>query len=156
MLRKFISWAWRRAPKWARRFGVALVEARFTVTVGAIILDSRDRILLLQHHFRPGSGWGIPGGFIHPREQPEEALRRELREEIGFEVESASMAFVRTLRKYRQVEIIFRCVPKGAPLPQSFEINRANWFDLDSLRVVPKTVTGTKVVTSEDHQNNRY
>lgn len=109
------------------------MESRFTVTVGAIVLDSRGRILLLHHRFRPGSGWGIPGGFIHPREQPEDALRRELREEVGFEIESASVAFVRTLQKYRQVEIIFRCVPGGNPLAQSFEINRADWFDLDSL-----------------------
>jgi ADP-ribose pyrophosphatase YjhB (NUDIX family) len=133
MLRKITSWAWRRAPKWARRFGVALTESRFTVTVGAVVLDTRNRILLLQHHYRPGGGWGIPGGFIHPREQPEEAIRRELREEIGFEIESASVAFVRTLQKYRQVEIIFRCIPKGVPRPRSFEINRADWFELTSL-----------------------
>ncbi len=133
MLRKFIVWAWRRAPKWTRRFGVLLTESRFTVTVGAVVIDSRNRILLLQHRFRPGSGWGIPGGFIHPREQPEEAVRRELREEIGLEIDDTSIAFVRTLQKYRQVEIIFRCAPKGTPLPQGSEVNRAEWFAPDSL-----------------------
>jgi 8-oxo-dGTP diphosphatase len=110
-----------------------LTESRFTVTVGAVVVDSRNRVLLLHHRFRPGSGWGIPGGFIHPREQPEEAIRRELREEVGLEIEGASIAFVRTLQKYRQVEIIFRCVPRGIPLPQGSEINRAEWFDLNSL-----------------------
>ncbi|MGE0132276.1 MAG: NUDIX hydrolase [Blastocatellales bacterium] len=133
MLRKFIAWMWRRAPKWVRRWGVLLAESRFTVTVAAVVVDSRGRVLLLHHRFRPGSGWGIPGGFIHPREQPEEAIRRELREEIDLEIESASIAFVRTLQKYRQVEIIFRCIPKGIPLPQDFEINRAEWFELNSL-----------------------
>jgi len=133
MLKKFIAWAWRRAPKWARRLGVLLTESRFTVTVGAVVFDSRNRVLLLHHRFRPGSGWGIPGGFIHPQEQPEEAIRRELREEIGLEIESAGISFVRTLQKYQQVEIIFRCIPKGIPLPQGFEIKRAEWFDLNSL-----------------------
>ena len=109
------------------------MESRFTVTVGAIILDSQNRILLLQHRFRPGGGWGIPGGFIHPREQPEDAIRRELREEIGFEIEIESLAFVRTLRKYRQVEIIFRCIPRGNSFAQSFEINRVAWFERNSL-----------------------
>jgi len=70
---------------------------------------------------------------MRPGEQPEEAVRRELREEIGLEIEIASLAFVRTLQKYRQVEIIFRCNPKGIPLPQGFEITRAEWFDLNSL-----------------------
>ncbi len=133
MLKRFTAWAWRRAPKWMRRFGVLLTESRFTVTVGAVVVDSRNRVLLLQHRFRPGSGWGIPGGFINPREQPEEAVRRELREEIGLEIEDVSIAFVRTLPKYRQVEIIFRCVPRGIPLPQSSEINSAEWFAPDSL-----------------------
>lgn len=133
LLRKITAWLWRRAPKWARRSGVLLTESRFTVTVAAVVIDSRNRVLLLHHRFRPGSGWGIPGGFINPREQPEEAVRRELREEIGLEIESASLAFVRTLQKYRQVEIIYRCIPQGIPLPQGFEINRAEWFDPDSL-----------------------
>src|SRR5262245_22052505 len=133
MLRRTFAALWRRAPKWARRLGVLLTESRFTVTVGAVVIDSRNRVLLLHHRFRPGGGWGIPGGFMCPREQPEEAVRRELREEIGLEIEVASVAFIRTLQKYRQVEIIFRCAPKGTPIPQGFEINRAEWFELNSL-----------------------
>jgi len=133
MLRQAFAALWRYAPKWARRWGVLLTESRFTVTVGAVVIDSRHRILLLQHRFRPGSGWGIPGGFMRAREQPEEAVRRELHEEIGLEIEVASVAFIRALQKYRQVEIIFRCIPKGIPLTQGFEINRAEWFELNSL-----------------------
>lgn len=133
MLNRTFAVLWRRAPKWARRLGALLVESRFTVTVGAVVIDSRNRVLLLHHRFRPGSGWGVPGGFMRPREQPVEALRRELREEIGLEIEAASVAFVRTLQKYRQVEIIFRCTPKGNPHPRGFEINRAEWFGIDSL-----------------------
>src|SRR5262245_18132649 len=132
MLGRTFAALWRRAPKWARRLGVLLIESRFTVTVGAVVIDSRDRILLLRHRFRPGGGWGIPGGFMRPREQPEEAVRRELYEEIGLEVEVAGVAFIRTLQKYQQVEIIFRCAPKGIPIPQGFEITRAEWFDQDS------------------------
>jgi len=133
MLKRTLGALWRRAPKWARRLGVLLTESRFTVTVGAVVIDSRNRVLLLQHRFRPGHGWGIPGGFLRPRERPEDAVRRELREEIGLEIEILSVAFVRALQKYRQVEIIFRCNPKGIPLPQGFEITGAEWFELNSL-----------------------
>ncbi len=133
MMKRTFAALWRRAPKWTRRFGVLLTESRFTVTVGAVVIDSLGRVLLLQHRFRPGLGWGIPGGFMRPAEQPEEAIRRELREEIGLEIEIPSIAFIRTLQKYRQVEIIFRCIPKGIPLPQGIEINRAEWFELNSL-----------------------
>jgi len=128
---------WRRMPKRFRRWGVLLKESCFTVTAGAILMDDRGRILLLEHRFRPGSGWGIPGGFLKPGEQPEQALRRELREEIGLEVESVEVAFARTLQAYNQVEIIFRCRPRNnwnnRLLPQNHEISRAEWFALDSL-----------------------
>jgi ADP-ribose pyrophosphatase YjhB (NUDIX family) len=133
MLKKVLGALWRHAPKRVRRWGVRLVEPRFTVTVGAVITDERGRVLLLNHVFRVGSGWGIPGGFMEKGEQPEEALRRELREEIGLELESAEIALVRNLRKPNQVEIIFRCRPRGVSGEQSFEIKSAEWFAPDHL-----------------------
>jgi ADP-ribose pyrophosphatase YjhB (NUDIX family) len=133
MLKKLLGSLWRHAPKRVRRLGVRLVEPRFTVTAGAVITDEGGRVLLLNHVFRTGSGWGIPGGFMEKGEQPEEALRRELREEIGLELERAEIAVVRTLRTPRQVEIIFRCRPLGVAKEQSFEIKSAEWFALENL-----------------------
>jgi len=136
MWRRILRALWRSAPKRWRRWGVLLAEARFTVTAGAVMMDAQGRVLLLHHAFRAGSGWGIPGGFINPGEQPEEAIRRELREEIGLEPESIELAFVRTLKAINQVEVIFRCrccQPPGHPQPQSPEVISAEWFALDDL-----------------------
>jgi 8-oxo-dGTP diphosphatase len=133
MLKKVLGALWRHAPKRVRRWGVRIVEPRFAVTAGAVVVDDGGRVLLLNHVFRVGSGWGIPGGFMEKGEQPEEALRRELREEIGLELDSAEIALVRTLRKPRQVEIIFRCRPRGLQGQQSFEIKSAEWFAPESL-----------------------
>ena len=126
---------WRGSPKSVRRWSVWLVEPRFMVTVGAVVLDERRRVMLLNHEFRTGSGWGIPGGFLERGEQPLEALRRELREEVGVEVDAAEIINVRTLRKPQQVEIHFRCRARaGEPAtPQSMEINSVGWFDADRL-----------------------
>ncbi len=99
--------------------------------------DETGQVLLLQHRYRPGfqqgGGWGIPGGFIKPGEQPEAALRRELREEIGLEIETLGVAFVRALERYQQIEIIFRCRPQSDFQPQSREISRAEWFKPEAL-----------------------
>jgi len=111
------------------RFG----QRRFTVTVAAILFDDNDRILLLEHVFRADEGWGVPGGFINRAETPEAALRRELREEIGVEIEDVKIVFSRTLGTLKQVEIYFRARVIGDPKPSSFEINRAQWFALDQL-----------------------
>jgi 8-oxo-dGTP diphosphatase len=113
---------------------VWLIEPRFAVTAGACVLDAAGRVLLLKHAFRTGSGWGIPGGFLEKGEQPEAALRRELREEVGLELASARLAFVRTLARTQQVEIIFCCRAAGSPArPQSDEIDEVAWFAPDAL-----------------------
>lgn len=135
---RMFSTIWRRLPKRVRRWGVLLTETRFTVTTGAVILDEAGRVLLLQHHFRPGSGWGIPGGFMQAGEQPEAALRRELREELGVEVEHIELAFARALERYQQIEIIFRCQVRGALQLRAVEVARATWFTLDAL---PETLS---------------
>jgi ADP-ribose pyrophosphatase YjhB (NUDIX family) len=133
MLKKVLGALWRNAPKSVRRWGVRMVEPRFTVTAGAVVTDEDGRVLLLSHVFRTGSGWGIPGGFMEKGEQPEEALRRELREEVGLELERAEIALVRTLKRPRQVEIIFRCRPNGPLGRRNVEIKSAQWFAPDAL-----------------------
>jgi 8-oxo-dGTP diphosphatase len=129
MLERLLGFAWRSAPKVLRRWSVRLTQQRFTVTVGAVVIDEGERVLLLKHVFRPGGmAWGIPGGFVEHKEQPEDALRRELREEIGLEVEQVEIAFARTLKNPKQLEIVFRCRPRGVATPQSIEIESAAWF----------------------------
>jgi mutator protein MutT len=120
---------WRRTPAKLKRWGVRLTQTRFTVTAGAIITNDEGRVLLLHHRFRPGSGWGIPGGFIKRGEQPDQAMRRELREEVGLEVQDLSLFQTRAFRKARQVEIIFRCRARGETEELSYEIKRLAWFD---------------------------
>lgn len=56
-------------------------------TAGAAVV--RDgKVLVTQRAVDPFKGkWDIPGGFLSAGEEPIEGLRRELREELGIEVE---------------------------------------------------------------------
>jgi NADH pyrophosphatase NudC (nudix superfamily) len=98
-----------------------------------MLFDADGRILLLEHVFRADRGWGMPGGFIAKGEQPEEALRRELREEASIEIADVRFLFSRTLRKLKQVELYFLARVVGDPIPSSFEIKQAKWFALTDL-----------------------
>jgi len=133
MLATLLGQIWRRLPKFVRlrmsRFG----QTSFRVTVAAMLFDNQSRILLLDHVFRADKGWGVPGGFIANGEHPEEALRRELREEVSIEIDEVKLLFVRTLGFIKQVEIYYRARVIGDPKPSSIEIKQARWFALNEL-----------------------
>ncbi|MFY9619079.1 MAG: NUDIX domain-containing protein [Pyrinomonadaceae bacterium] len=133
MFAKIFGSIFRIVPGVFRRRLVRIGQRRFTVTAGAFVFDEQGRILLLEHEFRPDSRWGIPGGFLNKSEQPEDAMRRELREEVALEVDDVQLLFARTLPRPRQVEIHFACTTKGKPTPSSFEIRKAAWFAPDEL-----------------------
>jgi len=57
-------------------------------TVGALLVDGEGRLLLVRRARDPyGGTWDVPGGFLEEAEHPLDALRRDLREETGLDVE---------------------------------------------------------------------
>jgi ADP-ribose pyrophosphatase len=133
VFQNLISRIWHSLPVRLRRWSMRLTHTRFTVTAGAIIFNDQKQVLLLKHRFRAGSGWGLPGGFLERGEQPIEALRRELREEIGLEVEDVEVFAARSFKKPKQVEVLFRARANANVKSLTMEVERAEWFSLDSL-----------------------
>ncbi len=67
---------------------------KLTLVVAVALIDADNRILLAQ---RPEGKqlaglWEFPGGKLDPGERPEDALIRELREELGIIVKEACLA----------------------------------------------------------------
>jgi len=116
-----------------RRWTMRLAHTRFTVTAGGVIFNDKGEVLLLKHRFRAGSGWGLPGGFMENGEQPIDALRRELHEEIGLELDDVKVFAVRSFKKPKQVEVLFRARANAEVKSQTVEVERAEWFSLETL-----------------------
>ena len=58
-----------------------------TIQVVAAIIRDQDRIFVTQRGYGPyKDGWEFPGGKIEPDETPEQALAREIREELDTEI----------------------------------------------------------------------
>ena len=131
MLMQLLGKIWKRMPRGMRARAARSIQVKFTVSAAAVVTNAEGQVLLLNHILRPDSGWGIPGGFIDRGEQPEETLRREVREETGLELEDVRMHRVRTLG--RHIEVIFTARGIGEPQVMSREITELKWFDIDSM-----------------------
>ncbi len=118
---------WKLLPSWVRLYITRATQHKFTASVVGIITNEKGELLLLDHLLRPASGWGLPGGFINASEQPEAAIRREIREETGLELTRVTLYRVRILK--RHVEILFRATSTGPGTIGSREITEIRWFD---------------------------
>lgn len=71
------------------------MQRHFTST--AFVIDSQKRTLLLWH--KRLQRWMPPGGHVDPDETPEEAARRECKEETGLDVDIIGDAQIDVFKK---------------------------------------------------------
>ncbi|MFB5738796.1 NUDIX domain-containing protein, partial [Leptospira wolffii] len=64
------------------------------VRVAALIRNRKGEILLLQQKKKESYYWLLPGGGIEFGENAEDALKRELKEELSLDVTSSSFLFL--------------------------------------------------------------
>ena len=74
-----VAWRYRIAGRVMRLYW--RVARPRTFGVRAVLRDPQGRIALVRHHYV--AGWYLPGGGVDKRESVEEAIRRELREEVA-------------------------------------------------------------------------
>ena len=131
MFRKILGIIWEKIPRSWRVRIIRMTQKKFTASAAAIIINENKQVLLLEHAIRAGGDWGIPGGFLEFGEQAEEAVRRELLEEIALELEN-----VRLFRAHitnRHIEFLFHAETSGVPEIKSGEIRSIGWFGADEL-----------------------
>ncbi|MBL7887394.1 MAG: NUDIX domain-containing protein [Flavobacterium sp.] len=84
----------------------------------AVILKFEDKILFAVRNVDPDKGkWDLPGGFIDPNENAQEAACREIKEELGLDLQPSDLVFLTTspnnyLYKnvpYRTMDLFFQC-----------------------------------------------
>lgn len=108
--------------------------------IGAIVTDAAGRLLLIRRAHDPGAGaWSLPGGRVEPGEDDATALRREMREETGLEVEVGALVGAVEREGSGVVFAIrdYRCrIVAGTPVAGS-DASAVGWFAPEEVAVLP-------------------
>ena len=109
------------------------------VGVGAVVVYG-DRVLLIRRGREPYKGyWAVPGGVQEVGESLEDAVLRELREEVGVDGVVEGVVWVDEIIerdrggrvKYHYVIVDLLVKPLSTVLRPSSEVLEAGWFTID-------------------------
>src|SRR5579875_134896 len=110
---------------------------RSPLLVSAGIIHRNGRVLVGQRrkNDRHPLKWEFPGGKVEPGESPQQALVRELREELQIEARIGS-ELARYEHEYpggSRVHLLFFSVPEFTGEPKGRVFEQIRWTDLDAL-----------------------
>lgn len=125
---------------------------RHTTVVGCLVRDEDNRVLLIKHCKR---GWEIPQGRVEEGENLLDALRREVREEAGVEIEPGPLAAVWSMLTPPSA-VIFTFIGRyaGGELSCSDDSVDACWFsEEEALQLVTGSVMRDRLRVLLEYQD---
>jgi 8-oxo-dGTP pyrophosphatase MutT (NUDIX family) len=110
--------------------------------VAGFIEDKDGRLLVTRRAFEPAKGTlDLPGGFVDYAETAEEALKREIREETGLQVQNLQFLFsIPNIYNYSGLEIhtldlFFRCqIDDFSSMQPADDVAQLLWIDKNDIQ----------------------
>lgn len=123
------------------RFGYTLLKSvwfftRPTISASNCAVINDGAVLLVRHNYGDRESWRLPGGGVHSSEDPGDAIRRELREEVSVEVgDLAEIGYFELVDDFRLVRLhCFAATSKNRIVKvDNREIPEAKWFKVNQL-----------------------
>ena len=111
---------------------------RHTVTNAIILKENNILLVKRAKKLTEGGKWGLVGGFMERDETLEQALRREVFEEVGFRLKKVSFFTVidipnRKGSNWQNLNFIYVCRPGEREGKADWESTEQKWFDLNNL-----------------------
>ncbi len=116
---------------WQRRI-LDRAHPRFLVGVNGLGVGPDGAVILARHRFG-APAWRLLGGFIQRDESLQEALRREIHEETGLEIEVGALLEANTGHRWARVEIIYAYRAVGGHVALTGELLELRAFPPDEL-----------------------
>lgn len=113
------------------------------ISPAIIVLVEKDNTLLLaRSHRHPSGMYSVLAGFVEPGETLEATVRREIREEVGIEVNDIHYFGSQPWPFPNSLMIAFTCSYAGGEITlEEEEIADANWFTAGNLPPIPPKVS---------------
>ena len=95
------------------------------------IIKKRERFLLGKRHIKKALCWEFPGGKVEKNEKLRDALKRELKEELGINI--------KIIKKFKPIKLKgfifygFLCKISNRTSPQNLFHKEIRWFKKDEL-----------------------
>lgn len=135
-----------------------------TVGVAAVIWNDAGQVLLIRRANPPRAGqWSLPGGKVERGETLEGALRREIREETGLEIEILGLAGVAEIvddgpsggngRHYVLIDYAARILSGTARAAS--DAREATWFDYSELEDLPLWDETRRIIAQSAHLHRK-
>lgn len=122
-------------------FLLHFINRHFICSVVGIIRDDQNRILLLEHKYRPDP-LSLPAGWLKKGETPFEALQREIKEETNFEIIPQRILNVIPSKKRSHLEFIISAFYKSGEFVPNKEIKSFSWVQESEIQnTIDKLIT---------------
>ena len=122
------------------------------LTVGGLLVGPSGQLLLIRSPKWSGE-WGIPAGKVEVGEALEDALRREIREEVGLEVVSAEFLLVQELLfepsfhlPMHFVSVNYACRVDDTTVVAGEEVEQAVWVEMGEAMRYPLNLPTAKLL----------
>ena len=122
--RRLLYRVWRLLPPLGQRLAYRVAAPSVSLGACALIRDARGRVLVAHHTYRR-QAWGLPGGLVGTHEQPDAALARELREELGITARIGPL--LHAAIDVRHLTLYYGATITGTPCPDGVEIDQLRY-----------------------------
>jgi len=142
-----------------RREVLRLLRLR-TTGVKVMLFNDADELLLIRNAYGDSGQYLLPGGGVSRDESPAAAAIREVREEIGIELDRVEpvWTFESNAEGKRDTIHLFKAKTRGRPEIDGREVIEARFFPLGALpsRVSPATLRRIDEISGERPMDGRW